>query len=91
MSAHLISERGLIAAEDAYDAIATGSHEQINRHGIEVAIKAYLATDPMIAAASDLLEACRSAVDRLREVERNTDHEAEWEDLQAVINRVDRP
>lgn len=42
----LISESGLMAAEDAYDAIATGSYEQINRRALEEAIRAYLAVSP---------------------------------------------
>ncbi len=47
---YLISETALIAAEDAYDEVATENFEQINRGALEKAIKAYLATDPVIAA-----------------------------------------
>ncbi len=50
-NSHLLSERGLIAAEDTYDAIATGSYEQINRRALEKAISAYLAADEVIQAA----------------------------------------
>lgn len=48
MTDHLISSRALIAAEDAYDAIATEHFEQINRCALEKAIQAYLAADPAL-------------------------------------------
>lgn len=60
---YLISETALIAAEDAYDAIATEHFEQINRSGIEAAVKAYLATDPALAYAVEVLLSIAEAED----------------------------
>lgn len=57
MTHHLISSSALIAAEDAYDEVATESFEQINRGALEKSIKAYLACDPALA---DAIEALRS-------------------------------
>lgn len=58
---YLISEAALIAAEDAYDEIATEVFEQINRGGIEAAVKAYLAADTALAYAVEVLRSLASA------------------------------
>jgi len=60
----LISQTALISAEDAYDEIATGAHEQINRLGVEKAVKAYLATDPALAYAIEVLRSIAAADER---------------------------
>lgn len=42
----------------------------------------------LVAAAPELLDALESAIWRLREVSKNTDHEAEYEDLQVVFAKA---
>jgi len=64
MSAYLISQSAIIAAEDAYDEIATEPYEQINRDALEKAIKAYLATDPALAYAIEVLRSIAAADER---------------------------
>ena len=64
MSHHLISQTALIAAEDAYDEVATQAFEQINRGALEKAVKAYLATDPALAYAIEVLRSIAAADER---------------------------
>jgi hypothetical protein len=61
MSAYLISQSAIIAAEDAYDEVATEPYEQINRGALEKAIKTYLATDPALTYAIEVLRLSAAA------------------------------